>query len=124
MYIKMNKRAEFKMLKQVNPLFVNSGIPMEIFERIEEIYENKDMGRDGFIVLWLTTVKADISEILDELGINFDKVDIPDDNLYPIDIKNKEHPLTKENPWNSYYIILPDCRGKIYVIYPTIKYEE
>lgn len=123
MFIKMRKKAELKMLKQVNPLLVNEGIPMEIFERIEELYENKDMGREGYIALWLTVVKSDVSDILEELGIDFEKVYIPDDNLYPIDIKSTEHPLTKEHPWNSYYITLPESRGKIYVVYSTEKFE-
>lgn len=120
----MKKQAELKMLRQVNPLLINDGVPVEVFERIEEIYDNKDLGREGYIALWMTRVENDVKEILDALGLELDKVDIPDDNLYPIDIKNKEHFLTKECSWNSYYITLHDSRGKIYVVYPIVTIKE
>ena len=37
------------MLKQVNPLLTNNEISLEILNTVEELLENKDMGRNGYI---------------------------------------------------------------------------
>lgn len=66
-----------KMLKQVNPLLTNNEIPLEILNTVEELLENKDMGRNGYISIILTPVQDDTSDILEELNLDHTLVRIP-----------------------------------------------
>ena len=51
MNIKIKTWEALKMLKQVNPLLTNNEIPLEILNTVEELLENKDMGRNGYMIL-------------------------------------------------------------------------
>ena len=75
------------MLKQVNPLLTNNEIPLEILNTVEELLENKDIGRNGYISIILTPVQDDTSDILEELNLDHTLVRIPDNNFLQIDIK-------------------------------------
>lgn len=61
-------------------------------------------------------------DVLDELNLNCNEVEIPDNNFFYIVIKGKKHPMKKKKRWYSYDIILPENGGRIYVIY--CMYEE
>lgn len=117
MMIKLTNYNEINVLKQVNPLLVNQGISIEILCRLEELFSNKDLGRDGYIALFLEPVKQDVADILEALYLDENYVSIPDNNMHYIDIKDKEHPIHKDRTWLSYDIFLSENRGKIYVVY-------
>lgn len=61
-------------------------------------------------------------QIKNELNLNCNEVEIPDNNFFYIVIKGKKHPMKKKKRWYSYDIILPENGGRIYVIY--CMYEE
>ena len=84
------------MLKQVNPLLTNNEIPLEILNTVEELLENKDIGRNGYISIILTPVRDDTSDILEERNLDHTLVRIPDNNFLQIDIKNKKHPMNEK----------------------------
>lgn len=124
MVIKLNSCDGVNVLKQVNPLFTNQGISLEILCRLEELFANKDLGRDGYVALFLEPVKEDVADILEALYLDDKYVSIPDNNMYYIDIKDKEHPMHKDRMWLSYDIFLSENRGKIYVVYCQKKKSE
>lgn len=105
------------MLKQVNPLLTNNEIPLEILNTVEELLENKDIGRNGYISIILTPVQDDTSDILEELNLDHTLVRIPDNNFLQIDIKNKKHPMNENRRWVSYDLEFLDRQGKVYAIY-------
>lgn len=105
------------MLKQINPLLANNEIPLEILNTVEELLENKDIGRNGYISIILTPVQDDTSDILEELNLDHTLVRIPDNNFFQIDIKNKKHPMNENRRWVSYDLEFLDRQGKVYVIY-------
>lgn len=98
------------MLKQVNPLLTNNEIPLEILNTVEELLENKDIGRNGYISIILTPVQDDTSDILEELNLDHTLVRIPDNNFLQIDIKNKKHPMNENRRWVSYTSAIPKKR--------------
>ena len=112
MIIKLNSSEGVNVLKQVNPLFTNQGISLEILCRLEELFANKDLGRDGYVALFLEPVKEDVVDILEALYLDDRYVSIPDNNMYYIDIKDKEHPMHKDRMWLSYDIFLSENRGE------------
>lgn len=124
MMIKLTNYNEVNVLKQVNPLLINQGISIEILYRLEELFANKDLGRDGYVALFLEPVKQDVADILEALYLDENYVNIPDNNMYYIDIKDKEHPMHKDRIWLSYDIFLSENRGKIYVVYCQKKKSE
>ena len=117
MNIKIKTWEALKMLKQVNPLLTNNEIPLEILNTVEELLENKDIGRNGYISIILTPVQDDTSDILEELNLDHTLVRIPDNNFLQIDIKNKKHPMNENRRWVSYDLEFLDRQGKVYVIY-------
>ena len=105
------------MLKQLNPLLENNEIPMELLCWVEELLENKDLGRSGYIAIILTPIKDDTADVLEELNLDCTMVEIPDNNIYQIDIKNKNNPMNEDRRWCSYDIVFLNNTGKVYAIY-------
>ena len=122
MHITVRKRRELKMLRQVNPYMSKYKIPREILEHVEEILDKKTLGKKGYVSIILNPIKDDEVDVLDELNLNCNEVEIPDNNFFYIVIKGKKHPMKKKKRWYSYDIILPENSGRIYVIY--CMYEE
>ena len=120
--IAIRKRRELKMLRQVNPYMSKYKIPREILEHVEDILDKKNLGKKGYVSIILNPIKDDEVDVLDELNLNCNEVEIPDNNFFYIVIKGKKHPMKKKKRWYSYDIILPENSGRIYVIY--CMYEE
>ncbi|MGF0103561.1 hypothetical protein [Bariatricus sp. SGI.019] len=97
-------------------------IPREILEHVEDILAKKTLGKKGYVSIILNPIKDDEVDVLDELNLNCNEVEIPDNNFFYIVIKGKKHPMKKKKRWYSYDIILPENGGRIYVIY--CMYEE
>lgn len=110
------------MLRQVNPYMSKYKIPREILEHLEDILDKKTLGKKGYVAIILNPIKDDEVDVLDELNLNCNEVEIPDNNFFYIVIKGKKHPMKKKKRWYSYDIILPENGGRIYVIY--CMYEE
>ena len=53
------------MLKQINPLLANNEIPLEILNTVEELLENKDVGRNGYILILSILVYTFFSRMFD-----------------------------------------------------------
>ena len=117
MHIKVQKRCELKMIKQMNPILTHYKLTREVLNRVEEILNNKDLGKDGYIAIILKPIQDDCSDIMEELNLDYTLVDVPDNNYYQIDVKGKKHHMKKKRRWNSYDIVLSENRGKVYVIY-------
>ena len=92
------------MLRQVNPYMSKYKIPREILEHVEDILDKKTLGKKGYVAIILNPIKDDEVDVLDELNLNCNDVEIPDNNFFYI------------------VIILPENGGRIYVIY--CMYEE
>ncbi len=121
MHISIRKRCELEMVRQMNPFLTEYKIPREVLKRVEEILDNKDLGKDGYIAILLEPMDDDCTDILEELNLDYTLVTIPDNNFYQITVKGNKHPMKRKRMWNSYDIILPGNRGKVYVIYSMTK---
>ena len=89
---------------------------------MEDILDKKNLGEKGYIAVILNPIRDDNVDILDELNLNTNEIEVPDNNFFYIAIKGKKHPMKKDKRWYSYDIILPGNSGRLYVIY--CMYEE
>ena len=121
MHIKIREENELKLLRRVNQLFGKYRIPEELFLRAEDILSENDLGKEGYIAIILNLIEQDDSDIRDELGLNSDQYDLPDNNIKWIQIRWGKHPMRKDRVWNSYDMVLHENRGKVYVIYSLSK---
>ena len=87
MHITVRKRRELKMLRQVNPYMSKYKIPREILEHVEDILDKKTLGKKGYVSIILNPIKDDEVDVLDELNLNCNEVEIPDNNFFYIVIK-------------------------------------
>lgn len=122
MHITVSKERDLKMLRQVNPYMSEYKIPREILDHMEDILDKKNLGEKGYIAVILNPIRDDNVDILDELNLNTNEIEVPDNNFCYIVIKGKKHPMKKGKRWYSYDIILPGNSGRLYVIY--CMYEE
>ena len=122
MHITVSKERDLKMLRQVNPYMSEYKIPREILDHMEDILDKKNLGEKGYIAVILNPIRDDNVDILDELNLNTNEIEVPDNNFFYIVIKGKKHPMKKDKRWYSYDIILPGNSGRLYVIY--CMYEE
>ena len=122
MHITVSKERDLKMLRQVNPYMSEYKIPREILDYMEDILDKKNLGEKGYIAVILNPIRDDNVDILDELNLNTNEIEVPDNNFFYIAIKGKKHPMKKDKRWYSYDIILPGNSGRLYVIY--CMYEE
>ena len=97
-------------------------IPREILDHMEDILDKKNLGEKGCIAVILNPIRDDNVDILDELNLDTNEIEVPDNNFFYIVIKGKKHPMKKDKRWYSYDIILPGNSGRLYVIY--CMYEE
>ena len=118
MHIAVSKKRDLKMLRQVNPYMSEYKIPREILDYMEDILDKKNLGEKGYIAVILNPIRDDNVDILDELNLNTNEIEVPDNNFFYIVIKGKK----KDKRWYSYDIILPGNSGRLYVIY--CMYEE
>lgn len=117
MHVKIRKKSELNMLKQVNPYMAEYKIPRELLEHVKNILGKNDLGRDGYVAILMNPIRDEEVDIMDELNLNSQEVDIPDNNSFYIIIKGKKHPMKKKKRWYSYDIVLPKNSGRIYAIY-------
>ena len=122
MHITVTKERDLKMLRQVNPYMSEYKIPREILDHMEDILDKRNLGEKGYVAVILNPIRDDNVDILDELNLNTNEIEVPDNNFFYIVIKGKKHPMKKDKRWYSYDIILPGNSGRLYVIY--CMYEE
>lgn len=89
MHIKIRKKSELKMLAQVNPYMSEYKIPRELLEHVKNILGKNDLGRDGYVAILMNPIRDEDADIMDELNLNSQEVDIPDNNSFYIIIKGK-----------------------------------
>lgn len=121
MHIKIREENELKLLRRVNQLFGKYRIPEELFIRAEDILSDNDLGREGYIAILLNPIERDDEDIRDELSLNRDQYELPDNNYKWIQIRWGKHPMRNDRVWNSYDMVLHESQGKIYVIYSLSK---
>ncbi len=116
MYIKISKRSQLVMLRNMNPFLEKYKVPREVLHEIGNILEFECSGKRDYIALFLHSIKNDTAEILDELQIYPLKVKFEDDNFHHIDVKRKKHKI-----WSWYEIKIESEERRIFVVYPMKK---
>lgn len=96
-----------------------SNFRMKFLKTVDDLLRKRDLGREGHIAIFIEPVENDISDIVEKLELNLEKVAIPDDNLWQIPINGKKHPMKKKRDWHYYDIILPGGFGRIFAVYST-----
>lgn len=89
MHIEIRKKSELNMLKQVNPYMAEYKIPRELLEHVKNILGKNDLGRNGYVAILMNPIRYEDADIMDELNLNSQEVDIPDNNSFYIIIKGK-----------------------------------
>lgn len=92
MHIAVSEKRDLKMLRQVNPYMSEYKIPREILDHMEDILDKKNLGEKGYIAVILNPIRDDNVDILDELNLNTNEIEVPDNNFFYIVIKGKKHP--------------------------------
>lgn len=121
MNIKIQEIKELNLLRRVNQLFGRYRIPEEILIHMEDILNQKNLGKEGYIALLLNPIERDAVDIIDELNLNNKEYDLPEDNYKWIQIRWGKHPMRNNRIWQSYDMILKNENGKVYVIYSLNK---
>ena len=121
MNIKIQEIKELNLLRRVNQLFGRYRIPEEILIHMEDILNQKNLGKEGYIALLLNPIERDAVDIIDELNLNNKEYDLPEDNYKWIQICWGKHPMRNNRIWQSYDMILKNENGKVYVIYSLNK---
>lgn len=121
MNIKIQEIKELNLLRRVNQLFGRYRIPEEILIHMEDILNQKNLGKEGYIALLLNPIERDAVDIIDELNLNNKEYDLPEDNYKWIQILWGKHPMRNNRIWQSYGMILKNENGKVYVIYSLHK---
>ena len=88
---------------------------------MEDILNQKNLGKEGYIALLLNPIERDAVDIIDELNLNNKEYDLPEDNYKWIQIRWGKHPMRNNRIWQSYDMILKNENGKVYVIYSLNK---
>lgn len=121
MNIKIQEIKELNLLRRVNQLFGRYRIPEEILIHMEDILNQKNLGKEGYIALLLNPIERDAVDIIDELNLNNKEYDLPEDNYKWIQIRWGKHPMRNNRIWQSYDMMLKNENGKVYVIYSLNK---
>lgn len=121
MNIKIQEIKELNLLRRVNQLFGRYRIPEEILIHMEDILNQKNLGKEGYIALLLNPIERDAVDIIDELNLNNKEYDLPEDNYKWIQIRWGKHPMRNNRIWQSYDMTLKNENGKVYVIYSLNK---
>lgn len=121
MNIKIQEIKELNLLRRVNQLFGRYRIPEEILIHMEDILNQKNLGKEGYIALLLNPIERDAVDIIDELNLNNKEYDLLEDNYKWIQIRWGKHPMRNNRIWQSYDMILKNENGKVYVIYSLNK---
>lgn len=121
MNIKIQEIKELNLLRRVNQLFGRYRIPEEILIHMEDILNQKNLGKEGYIALLLNPIERDAVDIIDELNLNNKEYDLLEDNYKWIQIRWGKHPMRNNRIWQIYDMILKNENGKVYVIYSLNK---
>ena len=89
------------MLRQVNPYMSEYKIPREILDHMEDILDKKNLGEKGYIAVILNPIRDDNVDILDELNLDTNEIEVPDNNFFYIVIKGKKHPMKKDKRYTN-----------------------
>lgn len=87
MNIKIQEIKELNLLRRVNQLFGRYRIPEEILIHMEDILNQKNLGKEGYIALLLNPIERDAVDIIDELNLNNKEYDLLEDNYKWIQIR-------------------------------------
>lgn len=116
MYIKISKKSQLVILRNINQFLEKYKIPRGVLHEIGNILEFECSGKKDYIALFLHPIKNDTSEVLDELQIYPLYVKFIDDNFHHIDLKSKKKVI-----WSWYEIKVESERQKIFVVYSMRK---
>lgn len=121
MYIKISKKSQIILLRDINPFLKKYKIPKEVLHEIENVLNFECNSKFDYIALFLKPLKRDTTDVLEELKIYPETYEVPDDNIIEISVKGNKHPMKKNRIWSRYNILLPQTKRQIFVIYSMKK---
>lgn len=116
MYIKIYTKSQLLLLRNVNRLLKKYRIPREILRTVEDILEERRLGKKGFIAIFIKPVEDDMTEIQDRINCYPCKLNISDD-VDGIAVSGNKMWMTKRRSW---YIDVCKVKGErswIHVVY-------
>ena len=90
MYIKISKKSQLVLLRNINPFLGKYKIPKKVLHKLGTIMEQEFTDRHDYIALFLEPVKNDYTDILDALQIYPMNAVLSEDNFSDIKISNKK----------------------------------
>ena len=95
-FIKIYTRSQLVLLRSLNRLLGRYRLPRELMKRIDYILEDGSLGRKGFVLVLLDSVRDDVREIEDAINMYPIKVELEND-VIRLEIRDGGSPMTRES---------------------------
>ena len=82
-FIKIYTRSQLVLLRSLNRLLGRYRLPRELMKRIDYILEDGSLGRKGFVLVLLDSVRDDVREIEDQ-GVTSSGTMVSQDTVSPL----------------------------------------
>ncbi len=119
-FIKIYTRSQLVLLRSLNRLLGRYRLPRELLKRIDYILEDGSLGRKGFVLVLLDSVRDDVREIEDAINMYPIKVELEND-VIRLEIRDGGSPMTREREWYLNYGQVHKTARRIGVIYSIQK---
>lgn len=119
-FIKIYTRSQLVLLRSLNRLLGRYRLPRELLKRIDYILEDGSLGRKGFVLVLLDSVRDDVREIEDAINMYPIKVELEND-VIRLEIRDGGSPMTREREWYLNYVQVHKTARRIGVIYSIQK---
>lgn len=103
-YIKISKKSQLILLRNINPFLQKQRIPDEVLYEIGYILNYERTSKCDYIALFLKPLKKDTSDVLDELKLYPETYELPDNNFVGINVKEGKHPMKRHRIWTRRWI--------------------
>lgn len=117
MYIKIYTKSQLVLLRSVNVLFEEKyKIPADILNKVNRVFKERRIGKNGFIAILLEPVEDDFEGIKDVLNCYPQKLKIGDD-IEAVSVTEKHTWMTKGKEWYMDTMKIKGEESWVYAIY-------
>lgn len=116
MYIKVYTKSQLVLLRKLNPILGKYRIPKELLEEIEQVLDNRVIGKKGFIALLPHATTGSLSEVEDVLNCYPQRLAIQGD-VTDVEVKDTSTWMTRKRYWYKDFFRIYGSKDKICVLY-------
>lgn len=120
--IKIYTKSQLILLRNINHLLGKYRIPREVLKQVESVLADEKVNGYGFVIIILTIVRDDITEIEDAANVYPAKV-IFNDSIKRLDITDNSYEMTKGREWYMNSVQIKGTKNRVYILYSLLKKE-